>query len=932
MILCLGTDPKTPRGVVGASLGSMFRALATLLLLGSPALAAPHMVADLYSGKAGLPLAPQPSAGFEHEGVSYFPATDAQHGYELWRTDGTADGTYRLTDVCPGACSSGARALPLFHDGIYFTANDGEHGDSLWRTDGVPGHEERVAGLCEGSCLSGLEQALPWRNALWFLTPGPGRARALWTSDLTADGTHEMASFCTGLGICGFGASAYAFLGGSDPSGQGLLLWIYTDAENLFRTDGTAKGTVLLHRFKGASSARSPFAARSGQRARAEAKPEAVGVPIFFLDGTDLWTSDGTPAGTHLVSSLESLLTAPSITFLQSERVIDGVWYGFFAFGDWLRSDGTPAGTVLLAHRPDDFDPIVTHVGSDVLVVTVTGLWRAGATAETTIKVFDWQVKNVLSVVEQLRRVFIVLWNRGGTVWTTDGTAAGTHHVKLPPGQPVDAYETTAFAGGVLMTRGGDQLWSIDATGAIATQLHDFQPVDGPSLSEGGAVLGGRLLFYARSTSMNASLFSSDGTAAGTGVIASEPNEGFDDHLFTRFGSRVLFNNASALWVTDGSAHGTRPLGKRHDYAFPYRYSPVAEIDDRLVFAGQPVYGPAACSLGQDEPWITDGFPRHTTQIADLNPYFYSGGGSQCDHVPFSSNPGPGISFGSIVLFAADDLVHGRELFVTDGTAAGTRLVADINPKTVPNTVTNPPGIPPRVGLSSAPSDFVALGSRVVFVADDGTSGRELWITNGTTRGTRRIVDLRPGSEGSMPHDLVTFNGSVYFIARNGEAEGLFRTDGTVQGTVLVSDLELAGQPTRARTLTVVGGKLFFAAFNESTGTELWTSEGTASSTHLVVDLRPGARGSAPQNFKAVRGVLVFAADDGQSGLEPWRSDGTLSGTFQLGDIAAGDASSNPGLFRVVGDQLLFGADDGEHGRELWALPIADLLGDAAPR
>lgn len=905
-----------------------------LALLSSPAAAAPHRVTDLFSGKASLPLAPYPTQGFEHGGVSYFPAADAQHGYELWRTDGTAAGTYRLTDICAGACDSGAAALGLFQHGIYLIANDGEHGAALWRTDGTPGHEERVTGVCDGACLTGLQYSLPWHGALWFLVPGPRHTPALWTSDLTAGGTRAVANLCTDLAVCGFGASSEAFLGGPDPSGQGLLLWVYTDAQYLLRTDGTAQGTALLHRFHGPSAAQSRRAATAVRRGSVRQEATA-GSPLFFLDGSDLWTTDGTPAGTHFVRSLAGLVS--SLGTLQSAEVVDGVWYGIFTYGEWLRSDGTADGTIVLAHVPDGFNPTVTHVGSTVLAITVQGVWRAGPTPATTVKVFDWAVDDILTVVEQPPRAFVLAWLGGGTIWTTDGTAAGTLHVELPAGAPVDQYEMTGFAGGVLMSRGGDQLWRVDATATRVTPLHDFQPADGPSLTEGAAVLGRRLLFYARTGATKMSLFSSDGTGPGTAILTPAADESFYDpydygppgHSFTRFGGNKVLFSANSLWITDGSADGTRRLSQQPNYAFPAEYSPVAAIGKELVFGGHVLGGPS-CDPGETEPWVTDGLPRNTHEILDLNPYFYPGGGSQCEFLRFSSDPGPGISFGSKALFAADDLVHGRELFATDGTAAGTRLVADINPRTVPNTVTDPPGVPPRIGEGSNPSDFVALGSRVVFVADDGSTGRELWITNGTAHGTRRVVDLLPGPESSLPHDLVALRGKVYFIARHGGGEGLFESDGTALGTALVSDLELAGLPTRAAHLTVAGRRLFFAGFNESTGTELWTSEGTPQTTRLVADLRPGPRGSAPQSLTAVRGVLVFAADDGVSGLEPWRSDGTAAGTFPLGDIAAGESSSNPGPFWVVGDQVLFGADDGEHGRELWALPMADVVRPSA--
>jgi ELWxxDGT repeat protein len=900
--------------------------LAPLVVTCPPVGAAPRMVGGLYTGNGGLALAPDPATGFVHDGVMYFPATDAQQGYELWRTDGTAAGTYRLTDICPGVCDSGPSVLGFFHGRIYLTADDGEHGAALWRTDGAPGHEELVQGVCDGACFDGLQYSVLWRDALWFLVAGADGATVLWTSDLTAAGTHAVASLCAELAACG----PSSFLGGPDPSGQGLLLWIYTNARvdslHLLRTDGTPQGTVVLHRFQGPTQALPP------------AGP--AGSPYFFLDGLDLWTSDGTLAGTHLVRSLDGMVSPveADYLYLQSEEVVDGVWYGIFIDGEWLRSDGTADGTVVLANFGAAADAVVTHVGGAVLAIGSEGLWRAGATAATTVDVVAWLNYGLLGLVEQPQRAFFVLWGYGGGLhlWTTDGTAAGSRPVELPGYAKVDEYEISGLAGGVVLSRNGDQLWGVDATATRVEQLHDFQPANGPALTDGGAVLNGRLLFYGRSGPLTGSLFSSNGTAAGTAVVTAAADESAYPpyqpyHLFTRFGGdKVLFDSYTGLWVTDGFGHGTVSLSRRQGYAFPVDYSPVAMIGQELVFAGQQLFGPEACNLGKNEPWITDGLSMHTHQIVDLDPYYYEGGGSQCEYVPFSSNPGPGISVGSIAFFAADDLVHGRELFATDGTAAGTHLVADINPTQVPNTVTNPPGVPPLVGESSNPTDLTALGNHVVFVADDGRSGRQLWITDGTEGGTHRVSDLPPGTQGSTPHDLVTWRGALYFIAVSGAGEGLFRLDGSAAGTVLVSGLELGGLPTWATQLTVVGKRLFFTGFNESTGTELWTSEGSPETTHLVVDLRPGVRGSAPQNLAAVGGVLLFAADDGVSGLEPWRSDGTAAGTFALADIAPGEASSNPGPFWAVGDRILFGADDGEHGRQLWAVPVAEVVGDAA--
>jgi ELWxxDGT repeat protein len=353
--------------------------------------------------------------------------------------------------------------------------------------------------------------------------------------------------------------------------------------------------------------------------------------------------------------------------------------------------------------------------------------------------------------------------------------------------------------------------------------------------------------------------------------------------------------------------------------------APIGVVGHRFLFGAYLRPYPFVCH--QDtEPWVSDGTARGTKQVVNLNPFVRPSGTSLCPAVDVPSSPGPGVVLGSVALFAADDLLHGRELFATDGTKSGTRLVADINPKLQPNPEFFPPHPeygPERIGVGSDPSDLVRAGSRAFFVADDRGTGRELWVTNGTRRGTRRVADLVPGSGGSSPRNLVVVGNAVYFFAAHGEGEGLYRSDGTRSGTVLVSDLAGVSQ---ARDLTAVKtGRLYFVAFRPETGTELWTSEGTAETTHLVADLRPGPRGSLPQNLKAVAGKLVFAADDGTTGLEPWTSDGTAEGTVRWGDLAPWRDASTPGPFSVANGQILFGADDGEHGRELWAIPVGEL-------
>ncbi|HXU34317.1 MAG TPA: ELWxxDGT repeat protein [Thermoanaerobaculia bacterium] len=889
--------------------------------------AQPHLVTDLNQGRVAANLQPLPSAGIEQDGVLYFPGQDPQHGYELWRSDGTAEGTYRLADLCPGSCWGGGQGIGVFNGFLYFLGNDREHGVEIWRTDGTVGGEELLGDLCPGECGIGLSGWVERDGALWFLTQGFGETPILWTSDGSPAGTRQVANLCTDLGICGFVDYSYAFLAGPDPSGQGFVLWTSTDALSLYRTDGTAAGTELLHRFT--ASFLSPQDSKNGGKGSLESLKAALGPtartaveatePLFFLEGFDLWTSDGTPAGTRLVRNVEGLIGTSS--YLQSTRVIDGIWYAIFDYGDWLRSDGTAEGTFPLAHVDSQFRPTLARIGDAVYVVTVHGVWRAGATPETTVR-FDGPVGDVLAVIERPGRLYVMGWNQAGFVWSTDGTPAGTrrHHLDGPPNP--DQYEIGGFGDGVMVSVGYRELWRIDQRGA--ERVRDFQPSNGGSGPVDQISFGRRLLFISNLGERGAKLFSTDGTAAGTAAIS--PYFGSQAYRLTRAGDRAFFTTFGRVWTSDGTAAGTRSFRPAYSSSSHELISPIGVVGDRFVFGANFKQYPLRCEPGDTEPWVSDGTQRGTKQILNLNPFVQPGGGSQCETVAVSSSPGPGVSLGSFALFAADDLLHGRELFATDGTKEGTRRVADLNPKLMPNTITDPtspPHAPDLVGVGSNPSDLVRAGSRAFFVADDGTTGRELWVTNGTRRGTRRVADLVPGPGSSTPRNLVAVGDGIYFFAADGAGEGLYKSDGTQAGTVRVSDLAGVSQ---ARELTVARGSLFFVAFRPSTGTELWVSRGTAASTREVTDLRPGPRGSLPQNLKAVGARVVFAAEDGTSGLEPWSSDGTAEGTLRWGDIAPGSAASSPGPFSVASGQILFGADDGEHGRELWAIPVANLV------
>ena len=186
-------------------------------------------------------------------------------------------------------------------------------------------------------------------------------------------------------------------------------------------------------------------------------------------------------------------------------------------------------------------------------------------------------------------------------------------------------------------------------------------------------------------------------------------------------------------------------------------------------------------------------------------------------------------TFTDLELLVVDDGVHGAELWITDGTAAGSSLVRDLRP-----------GL-----LGGDPTELVQLRDGLVaFAADDGVHGRELWVSDGTSEGTV-LFDLVPGTESSIPG-----------------------------------------------ALTAIDGTLVFSAWTEAHGREAWWSDGTMAGTARISDVASGPKSSSPKRFVRAGRRLYFLATDHQLGFEWWSLDvpawsAIFADGFESGDISA---------------------------------------------
>jgi ELWxxDGT repeat protein/cysteine-rich repeat protein len=835
--------------------------------------------------------------------------------------------------------SSNPSGLLTVGDVTYFFA-DTPCGRGLWKSDGSTAGTVLVR-----ACLGGSPDRLAALDGtLYFAAADAAHGMELWKSDGTEAGTVLFKDVSPGT------ASSTprhaAVVGGvlyfaADDGTHGVELW---------RSDGTEAGTMLLRDINPGASSSDPRGL-TGMN----------GVLYFGADdgvhGRELWRSDGTVAGTELAADVwpGRAGSDPAHLVDLNGTLLFAANHRYGASRELFRSDGTAAGTAVVTY--DDRNP-------EFLTVLDGRVYFAASAEET-----------------------------GRELWHSDGTEAGTELVAdIRDGVGSSNPRHLAVAGETLYFAADDpwlgmELWRSDGTAAGTMPVKNIAlDYFGPYGSEPSDLvdLGGALLFAARDRSFGRELWRSDGTIAGTTLVKDvgggagaffAPGEWNGYPTASRNSLRdldgmLLFRASVALdggfplpgqylWRSDGTASGTQPVTERvgfyvsgglnvfpiDSFAAPFAGTlfmagvgaagndiglwksdgtemGTVLIRDRLfpqeltVLDGTLLFSALGEASGR-ELWRSDGTEAGTALVKDIWP---GGADSITAFIPFpcegcfpfscEEEPCRGwlVTANRTLFFAADDGTSGRELWRSDGTEEGTVKVADIH----------------RGAVSSAPRFLTSVGGRVFFTAEDGASGRELWVSDGSAGGTMRVTDLVPGAESADLAELTAFDGALFFTVDDAlHGRELWRSDGTDGGTVLVADIRPGAESSEPRHLTATGARLLFAANDGVLGEELWASDGTAARTALVADINPGAASSGPTSLVDVAGTLFFSADDGAVGREVWRSDGTVAGTRLVADVAARGESSNPADFTLVGSTVFFTADEGSIGRELWAASLA---------
>ena len=275
------------------------------------------------------------------------------------------------------------------------------------------------------------------------------------------------------------------------------------------------------------------------------------------------------------------------------------------------------------------------------------------------------------------------------------------------------------------------------------------------------------------------------------------------------------------------------------------------------------------------------------------------------------------IDVNGILYLSAGDFATGYELWKSDGTEAGTVLVKDIMVgvnHSYPAGVSSPQQI---VNINGT----LYFNAQIQYGVNP--PGAELWKSDGTAAGTMMVKDINPGPLSSLPHDLTNLNGTLYFLASEGGLIGdrLWKSDGTDAGTVIVTDGFLYPKYLSNSNGTLYFVARSSDDTLGTIEYEVWLSDGTAEGTQMLKNIRKDDTDSSWDQdliFTDINGTLFFLIDDGINGIEVWKTDGTEADTVIVKDIIPGIESSSPANLIAVNNTLFFRANDGIHGSELW--------------
>jgi len=755
-------------------------------------------------------------------GKIFFTAYDPARGYELFVSDGTANGVRLVKDINPGILGSDPRELIDLGGTLYFIANDGTAGAELWRSDGtdggtrkvtdVPGYPEQLTKQLGRAELSGT-QAVPANGV-------PAVDYTFTLSIVRADGVENLVPITLTRAATQPNAVA------GDP-----IAALLTDLQGALNTALTGAGlagdvTVL----------------RSGDQFQLNAVDADI-VRLTVIQGTALGfdTAQESPQSVVLVGAdLSVFELAADADVILELQLLDGSSVSIAATVNGAATTGFDDAGDLAVLLADVLATGLTQKGFAADAVTVTAQGSALRLAATDPDIIGLRINGAADLgfaADQTSTRTVALLAASDApdngrppadlaltlnVVNADGVVVPLA-VNLPASLTDGNGSTGALATQLASAINTALLGAgFNASTATVTTFFDTTTklriaITGPQIN-GFTVLGGTPVGIADGTASvrvadriwmtaydgsGVELWKFESVSVGDGGV----NEFDLSGGLTSAPSNLVDVNGTLFFVASDSGGVRRIMRTANGGASFQGVSGTYANPGELIAAGNFLAFTAHtnASSGDREVYSAD-LAGNVVQLSNI-----AGIATGAAHlaylngkVLFAGRDTPIADGGNIF-----DAFHiGTELYsATPGTAFSAALLKNIN------TADSAPinfffGTFPGQVQSSFPSQTTAAGSFAYFVASNGTSGRELWRTDGTAGGTVLVKDINAGTANTNPDEFafVAAAGNKLFFRANGD---LWVTNGSEAGTTRI---DLGASDPYVYELTAFGPRVFFAA------------------------------------------------------------------------------------------------------------------------